>query len=219
MLSELSLIRGELAQGSDRSCFTCSFQAEDVVVLHLLRQVQADIPVLFLDTGYHFPGILEYRDRLVDSWQINLVSISADLSREQREQRFGPLHVIDPGECCRMRKVEPLFRALRDYAVWFTGLRREQSPTRARLEWVETARLPDGHCLRKVSPLAMWYRKEVWSYLRANEIPHAPLYDEGYESIGCAPCTTPPTDPGNVRSGRCGGAKLECGIHLCGEAK
>jgi phosphoadenosine phosphosulfate reductase len=219
MLSEVSLIRGELAQVPSRACFTCSFQAEDVVVLHLLREAQADIRVLFLDTGYHFPALLQYRDRLVESWGIDVVNIVADLSREQQEQQFGALQVIDPSACCRMRKVEPLFRALRDYSVWFTGLRREQSPTRARLERVETARLPDGHSLRKVNPLALWRRHEVWSYLRVNEIPYAPLYDEGYESIGCAPCTTPPTDPGNVRSGRWGGAKLECGIHACGKAR
>ena len=219
MLSELSLISGELSKANGRACLTCSFQVEDVVVLHLLRQVQPDIPVLFLETGYHFPSLLEYRDRVVDSWRINLVNISADLSREQQEQRFGLLHVIDPGECCRLRKVEPLFRALQDFAIWFTGLRREQSPSRSGLECVESAKLPDGHRLRKVSPLAMWRRNEVWSYVRANEIPYAPLYDEGYESIGCAPCTTPPTDPGNLRSGRWGGTKLECGIHLRKEVK
>jgi len=219
MLNELSLISNELLQVAGRACFTCSFQAEDIVVLHLLRQVQPDIPVLFLDTGYHFPSLLQYRDLLVESWRVNLMNISADLSREQQERRFGALHVTDPGQCCRIRKVEPLFGALQDFAIWFTGLRREQSPTRVHLECVEVTELPGGHRLRKVSPLAMWRRNEVWSYLRANGIPHAPLYDEGYESIGCAPCTTPPTDPGNVRSGRWGGAKLECGIHLCGEAR
>ena len=208
------LIRGMLEEAAGRACFTCSFQAEDIVVLHLLRQVQPDIPVLFLDTGYHFPDLLRYRDRLAESWSLNLVNIAAPLTPEQQEGRFGLLYRSDPDACCRMRKVEPLFRALEDYSVWFTGLRREQSPTRAHLRVVENAVLPSGHTLSKVSPLALWSWDEVWSYLWVNEIPYAPLYDAGYESIGCSPCTTHPTDPGNARSGRWGGAKLECGIHI-----
>ena len=215
-LSELDLIRETMDQAAGRACFTCSFQAEDVVVLHLVRQVQPDIPVLFLDTGYHFPDLLRYRDRLVESWGINLVNIASEVPRRQQEEQFGPIYRTDPSACCRLRKVEPLFRALENYSVWFTGLRREQSPTRAGLPVVETAILPSGRPVRKVNPLALWRWNEVWSYLRINEIPSAPLYDEGYTSIGCEPCTTRPPDPGNARSGRWGGAKLECGIHTLG---
>ena len=212
-MSELDLMRTALEEAAGRACFTCSFQAEDIVVLHLLRQVRADVPVLFLDTGYHFPDLIRYRDRLVDSWGINLINLESHLSREQQEKQFGALYRTDPSACCRIRKVEPLFRALENYSVWFTGLRREQSPTRANLPVVEAAILPSGRTLRKISPLALWKWKEVWSYLRVNEIPCAPLYEVGYPSIGCEPCTTPPTDPVNARSGRWGGAKLECGIH------
>jgi phosphoadenosine phosphosulfate reductase len=212
-MNELLLVRSTLEEAKGCACFTCSFQAEDIVVLHLLRQVQPEIPVLFLDTGYHFPALLRYRDELVQSWRINLVNVASGLSREQQETQFGALYRTDPAACCRERKVEPLFRALENYSVWFTGLRQEQSPTRANLQIAETAILPSGHSLRKVSPLALWRWNEVWSYLRVNEIPCASLYDEGYASIGCEPCTTPPTDPVNARSGRWAGAKLECGIH------
>jgi phosphoadenosine phosphosulfate reductase len=211
---ELRLVRSLMEQATGGACLTCSFQAEDVVVLHLLRQADPDIPVLFLDTGYHFPDLLRYRDQLVGAWRINMVNVASPVSREQQEQGFGELYRMDPGACCRLRKVEPLFRALENYSTWFTGLRREQSPTRAHLEVMETTTLPSGHEMQKVSPLAMWRWNEVWSYLRVNEIPYAPLYDQGYTSIGCAPCTTPPTDRGNARSGRWGGAKLECGIHI-----
>ena len=216
-VTELLLMRSALDEAAGRACFTCSFQAEDVVMLHLLRQVEPDIPVLFLETGYHFPDLLRYRDQLVESWGINLTIVTSDVSRQQQEAQFGQLCRTDPAACCRMRKVEPLFRALESYSVWFTGLRREQSPTRANLQAVETATLPSGHRLRKVNPLAHWRWNEVWSYLRVNDIPYAPLYDQGYTSIGCEPCTTPPLDPANARSGRWGGVKLECGIHLCAE--
>jgi phosphoadenosine phosphosulfate reductase len=110
--------------------------------------------------------------------------------------------------------VGPLFSALEGYDAWFTGLRREQSPSRATLEPVEDFRLPSGQHLAKISPLAMWTTKEVWAYAVAHDIPLLPLYDAGFSSIGCEPCTTVPLDPLNPRSGRWGGQKLECGIHI-----
>jgi phosphoadenosine phosphosulfate reductase len=213
IMTELHFVRQCLEQAAGRACFTCSFQAEDVVVLHLLRQADPRIPVLFLDTGYHFPELLRYRDQMVESWGINLINIKSRLSREEQEAHIGQLYRTDPTACCRMRKVEPLFQVLEKYLVWFNGLRREQSPTRANLQLVDVERLPSGHTLRKVSPLAMWGWNEVLSYLRVHEIPPAPLYDRGYTSIGCEPCTTPPLDAANARSGRWGGVKLECGIH------
>ena len=212
-MTELLLVRRTLEEAACRACFTCSFQAEDVVLLHLLLQVEPAIPVLFLETGYHIPDLLRYRDQLVASWGINLVNLTSDLSRVQQEVLFGQLYKTDPALCCRIRKVEPLFKALENYSVWFTGLRREQSPTRANLEVVETIRLPSGHSLRKASPLALWRWKEVWRYLWENRIPYSPLYDQGYTSVGCEPCTTLPTDASNGRSGRWEGKKLECGIH------
>jgi phosphoadenosine phosphosulfate reductase len=212
-MTELLLLRSTLEEAASRACFTCSFQAEDVVLLHLLLQVEPAIPVLFLDTGYHIPDLLRYRDRLAELWGVQLVNVTSQLSREQHEGQFGQLYRTDPTACCRIRKVEPLFRALENYSLWFTGLRRDQSPTRANLQLVENATLPSGHTLRKVSPLALWQWKDVWRYLLAHSIPYAPLYEEGYTSIGCEPCTTLPTDPSNGRSGRWGGQKLECGIH------
>lgn len=212
-----SLVQEALAQ-SQNPCFTCSFQAEDVVVLHLLLKEKPEIPVLFLDTGYHFPEVYAYRDEMQKRLGFRLVNLSPSLSREEQEARYGKLYETDPHRCCGMRKVEPLFQALRAYDTWFTGLRREQSPTRKDLKPVEEALLPTGERLQKVSLLYDWTLKEVFAYLAVEDLPYLPLYDQGYLSIGCAPCTAKPLDPKDPRSGRWAGkGKLECGIHLHGK--
>jgi phosphoadenosine phosphosulfate reductase len=207
-----ALIRRVLEENSGRPCLTCSFQAEDMVVLDLVRKVRPDIAVVFLETGYHFAETYAYRDRMALLWSLNLVNAMPAQPVADQEAAHGRLYQTQPDLCCKMRKVEPLLRSLANYEIWFTGLRREQSPTRANLEPVETHRLPAGKELLKVSPLASWTWKEVWSYLTINEIEVLPLYDRGYTSIGCEPCTSLPVD-GNARSGRWGGNKLECGIH------
>ena len=200
-----------------RVCLTSSFQAEDMAVAHLLRRRIPDVPVLFLETGYHFPQTYEYRDRMSKAWSLNLVNVLPEQTVPEQESAFGILHRSDPTRCCQLRKVEPLMRSLEPFDVWFTGLRREQSPTRKNLKKVELHRLPTGKTLWKVSILADWIWEQVWSYVTANEIPHLPQYDEGYLSIGCQPCTALPADPDNPRSGRWGGTKLECGIHTFSE--
>lgn len=203
-------IAASALDGAERPCLTCSFQAEDVVVLHMLRRLRADIAVLFLDTVHHFAETYAYRDRLARAWRLNLVNLRAS------EPAPG-LWQTSTDACCARHKVGPLFAALEGYDVWFTGLRREQSPSRANLEEVEVFRLPTGTTLRKISPLARWTTKEVWEYAKAYEIPLLPLYDAGYTSIGCEPCTSLPLDPSNPRSGRWQGQKLECGIHVQGD--
>jgi phosphoadenosine phosphosulfate reductase len=208
-----NLIREVLEQNTGRPCLTCSFQAEDMIVLDMLRKLRPEIPVLFLDTGYHFAETYEYRDRMARQWRLNLVNVQPAISRQEQEAERGLLYRSHPDQCCKLRKVEPLLGALADYEVWFTGLRREQSPTRANLAEVETHRLPSGKELKKVSPLALWTWDDVWSYTRANGIECLPLYDRGYPSIGCEPCTSIPINAGELRSGRWGGRKLECGIH------
>lgn len=201
------------ANKNARPCITSSFQAEDMAVLHLLRKRIPDVPVLFLDTGYHFPQTYEYRDRLTKEWSLNLVNVLPVQTVAEQESAFGILNRSDPTRCCQLRKVEPLLGALEPFDVWFTGLRREQSPTRKNLRKVELHRLPTGKSLWKVSLLADWSWEQVWNYVNSNGISHLPQYDEGYLSIGCQPCTALPVDPNNPRSGRWGGTKLECGIH------
>jgi phosphoadenosine phosphosulfate reductase len=214
MIDEARNLIREALSGHAPACFTCSFQAEDMVVLHLVREQQPEIPVLFLDTGYHFPETYAYRDRMAAEWNLNLVNLRARQTVAEQEQQFGILYQSAPDRCCGLRKVEPLFAALEGYDVWFTGLRREQSPTRASMQPADTFRLPSGRPLRKVSPLALWRNREVWAYLKQNEIPVLPLYELGYTSIGCQPCTSLPASADDLRSGRWGGHKLECGIHI-----
>ena len=207
-------IDAALLANTGLECVTCSFQAECVALVHMLVSRRHDIPVLFLDTGYHFPETYEYRDRIAAEWNLNLINLLPKQTVAQQESQFGILYQTAPDRCCGMRKVEPLFGALEGYDTWFTGLRREQSKTRVELQPVGDFTLPSGKRLRKVSPLAEWSTRAVWEYLKQHGIPLLPLYEEGYTSIGCAPCTSLPLDPGDPRSGRWSGKKLECGIHI-----
>jgi phosphoadenosine phosphosulfate reductase len=200
-----------------QACLTCSFQAEDIIVLDFLRQRLPQIPVLFLETGYHFAATYEFRDRLTSDWGLNLVNVLPEKTVAEQESERGLLYQSDPTACCQFRKVAPLMKALEPFDIWFTGLRREQSPTRANLQKIEQHRLPSGKNLLKVSPLADWTWVQVWEYTGSRRLSYLPLYDAGYPSIGCEPCTALPGDPGNARSGRWGGRKLECGIHTFSE--
>jgi phosphoadenosine phosphosulfate reductase len=200
-----------------RACLTSSFQAEDMIVAHLLRQRVPDVPVIFLETGYHFAATYEYRDRMTNEWSLNLVNAMPAQTVAEQESAFGILYRSDPTKCCQLRKVEPLMRSLEPFDIWFTGLRREQSPTRANLKKVELHKLPSGKALWKISLLADWTWGRVWEYTAANKIAYLPQYDQGYLSIGCEPCTALPADPNKPRSGRWGGNKLECGIHTFSE--
>ena len=206
-MSQVSeIVAGALAQ-SNVPCITCSFQAEDVVLVDMIRQLRPSIPVLFLETFHHFADTLAYRDEIAAKWQLNLINVKA------AEPNIG-LWQTSTTDCCAKHKVGPLFAALDGYDTWFTGLRREQSPSRANLAEVEEFRLPSGKVLSKINALALWTTRDVWQYAKEHDIPLLPLYDAGYSSIGCEPCTTVPLDPLNPRSGRWAGQKLECGIHI-----
>jgi phosphoadenosine phosphosulfate reductase len=209
-----ALVYAELQRSPQDLCVTNSFQAEDMVVLHMVRQTIPEVPVIFLDTGYHFADVYTYRDRMAADWGMNLINLLPELTVPQQEAQFGILNQTDPGRCCNLRKVQPLFSALAGYKLWFTGLRREQAKSRAALQPIEDFVLPSDNTIRKISPLADWSSKDVWHYAKQHEIPLLPLYDLGYSSIGCEPCTSLPLDPNDPRSGRWGGQKQECGIHL-----
>ena len=196
-------------------CITSSFQSECVVLVHMLLSQKPRIPVLFLETGYHFPETIEYRDRLAAEWKLNLFNLEAKQSVADQESQFGILNQTNPTQCCKLRKVEPLFGGLSPYDTWFTALRRDQSPTRANLQHVEPFNLPGGRVIQKISPLADWTARDVYQYMQNHKIPELSLYDLGYTSIGCKPCTALPLDPNDPRSGRWQGqGKLECGIHI-----
>ena len=216
-LAPEALIDRVLADHEGRACVTCSFQAEDMAVLHMLRKRIPDVPVLFLDTGYHFAETYAYRDRMASAWNLNLRNLQPAMTVSQQENAFGILHQTEPGRCCQIRKVEPLMAALEEFDLWFTGLRREQSPTRRNLKKIEQHRLPSGRSLDKVSVLADWKWPQVSAYVTQHEIELLPLYHLGYPSIVCEPCTSLPLAGGDPRSGRWAGKKLECGIHTFSE--
>ena len=204
----------DVLAGGGPACVTSSFQADCMVLVHLLTRRSPDIPVLFLDTGYHFAETYAYRDAMAARFGLNLLNLLPRQTIAEQTAEFGVLYHDAPDRCCKLRKVEPLFTALEAYDVWFTALRREQSPTRANLQERDQFPLPGGKVLAKISPLAGWTTRDVWDYLRHNAIPLLPLYERGYSSIGCEPCTSLPLDPNQPRSGRWSGHKLECGIHL-----
>ena len=170
---------------------TSSFQTEDMVVLHMLRLHLPDIPVIFLETGYHFNELLAYRDRMTAEWGLNLIDALPLTTLAEHEAKHGLLYIVQPTECCKIRKVEPLMRHLEPFDWWFTGLRREQSPTRAGLRKVEDHRTPTGKQMKKVSgsQIGPWRRwtptprptpSPGWSFTRADTpasaASHAPQF-------------------------------------------
>jgi phosphoadenosine phosphosulfate reductase len=184
----------------------------DTVMIHLAEQVAPGIDVVFLDTGYHFVETIGTRDAVSAVHNVNVISVTAELSVAEQDARYGrDLFATNPDQCCAMRKVAPLSRALEPYAAWATGLRRADSAARAHTPVVSwDAR---RHIV-KVAPIASWSDADVADYVERNGLMVNPLLEDGYASIGCEPCTLPAAgnDP---RGGRWAGrAKTECGIHL-----
>ena len=215
--AKLDHVRAVLDQeitGKGDVCLTCSFQAEDVLLTKLAIERDPNLPILFLDTGYHFKETYEYRDRIARDWKLNLTNLLPAKTVAEQEAEFGLLYQSAPDRCCGMRKVEPLFKALAGYRVWFTGLRREQAKSRAALEERAMFALPGGKQILKLAPLTEWSTRDVWYGCEQLGIPQLSLYERGYTSIGCEPCTSIPTDPNDPRSGRWAGRKVECGIHI-----
>src|SRR5262249_39980787 len=147
-------------------CVTSSFQAECVALVHMLIARRPGIPVLFLDTGYHFAETYAYRDEIASRWNLNLINLLPGLTVAEQESQFGILNQTAPDRCCGLRKVEPLFAALESYGTWFAGLRREQSKSRTALEVAADFKLPSGKTLRKISPLADWSNRDIWLYMK-----------------------------------------------------
>ena len=200
-----------------RLVLTSSFGPEGIVLIDLLSRVAADklaeVPVLYLDTGYHFAATIAVKDAVRDRYKLNLIEQRAALSLEQQAALYGKdLFSVQPDLCCQLRKVEPLRDALHDYDGWLVALRRDQSPTRAHIGKVEWNA---KHKLVKINPLAGWTRGQVWSYILEHKLPYNLLHDEGYTSIGCEPCTRPTQAGQHERDGRWAGhEKKECGLHL-----
>lgn len=194
-----------------RIALVSSFGSEAVVLLHLVARLKPDLPVLFLNTGRLFSETLKYRDILIDALGLaNVQSIDPDPAELANAGDAGNLWFRDPDACCHVRKVLPLQRALASYDAWINGRKRFQSAGRGSIPLIET----DAGKV-KYTPLADWTAADLKRYSEQHQLPPHPLVAGGYTSIGCAPCTSPPQDGGDVRSGRWAGrAKTECGIHL-----
>ena len=194
----------------ERFCVTSSFA--DAVLVHVVSRVAPGVEVIFLDTGLHFPETLEIRDRVSRTLPVVVKSVKPQLTVGQQDAEFGPrLFSRDPDECCAIRKVEPLQRALRDYDAWAAGLRRDEGPSRANTPVVgfEMAR---GKV--KVAPLAYWTEADVQAYIAKHDVPVNDLIKRGYASVGCWPCTRRTAPGEDPRAGRWPMFdKTECGLH------
>ena len=195
-----------------RFTMATAFGPEGMVLIHLLAEVAPSTPIFNLDTGYQFRETLEMVDRIQERYGLEIELKQPALSVTQYESlNGGPVYRCDPNRCCRDRKLTVLQDAIRGMYCWSSAIRRDQSPDRARTAIVGW----DGKFqLVKVSPLANWTKKQVWRFITDHDVPYNPLHDQGYPSIGCAPCTRPVLPGEDDRAGRWSGlAKTECGLH------
>jgi phosphoadenosine phosphosulfate reductase len=194
------------------SGYVVASNMQDAVLVSMAATVRPGVVVLFLDTGYHFVETVGTRDAVEAIYDVNIVNVTAENSVAKQDQLFGKdLFAREPNECCRMRKVEPLGRALQGYSAWVTGIRRVEAPTRANAPLISW---DSAFNLVKINPIAAWTDEDLQAYIDANDILVNPLVFEGYPSIGCAPCTSKPVEGADPRSGRwAGSAKTECGLH------
>ena len=195
---------------------TCNYvvasNMQDAVLVDLAAKVRPGVPVLFLDTGYHFVETIGTRDAVEAVYDVRVLNITPEHTVAEQDELLGKdLFAREPNECCRLRKVAPLSKALRGYSAWVTGLRRVEAPTRANAPLIS---FDEAFKLVKINPLAAWSDQDVQDYIAENDVVVNPLVYEGYPSIGCAPCTAKPAPGGDPRSGRWQGlAKTECGLH------
>ncbi|MEU6244472.1 phosphoadenylyl-sulfate reductase [Streptomyces sp. NPDC047024] len=204
------ILRWAVDTFGERFCVTSSM--EDAVVAHLASRVRPGVDVVFLDTGYHFPETIGTRDAVAAVMDVNVVTLTPARTVAEQDAEHGPkLHDRDPDLCCALRKVQPLEAGLTAYQAWATGLRRDESPTRANTPVV-------GWDARrgkvKVSPIARWTQDDVDAYVTEHGVLTNPLLMDGYASVGCAPCTRRVLEGEDARAGRWAGrAKTECGLH------
>ena len=194
----------------NRLCVTASMA--DAVVAHLASRALPGVDVLFIDTGYHFPETIGTRDAVAALYDVNLITLAPAQSVAEQDAAHGPrLHDRDPDRCCALRKVKPLAEGLAKYDAWITGLRRDESPTRAGTPVVGWDAIRGKV---KIAPIARWTQEDVAAYVAEHSVIVNPLLADGYASIGCAPCTRRVAPGEDARAGRWAGrAKTECGLH------
>ncbi|MEA3340357.1 MAG: phosphoadenylyl-sulfate reductase [Chloroflexota bacterium] len=188
-----------------------SFQTQSVPLLHIIARVCPEMPVIFIDTGFHFLETLAFRDELQARYSLNIVVARPAVRKNQLLEKYGEgLYRRDPDLCCYINKVEPMQRMLSRLNAWVSGVRRDQTAHRSGLRMLKLQ--PGG--LLKVHPMLNWTKQEVWDYIERYRLPYHPLYPKGYLSVGCAPCTRPVSAGEDERAGRWAGTeKAECGLH------
>ena len=199
----------------EKAAIGTRFQGAGLVMMHLARERGFGFPIFTLDTGLLFPETVALKSRLEDFLARKIETLVPDLSVEQQAAVEGPeLWKRDPDLCCTMRKVLPLQSKLAELDCWITGLRREQSATRSDIGVIEIYAFDpnSGRDIIKLNPMANWSKEQVWQHIRDHQIPYNPLHDQGYRSIGCAPCTSEAGNGQGERAGRwIGFNKAECG--------
>ncbi|MFD7863819.1 phosphoadenylyl-sulfate reductase [Streptomyces sp. NPDC059783] len=208
--SALAILTWAAETFGTRFCVTSSM--EDAVVAHLASRAMPGVDVVFLDTGYHFEETIGTRDAVEAVMDVNVITLTPRRSVAEQDAEYGPrLHDRDPDLCCKLRKVQPLREGLTGYTAWATGLRRDESPTRANtpvVGWDEKRRKV------KISPIARWTQDDVDAYVTEHGVLTNPLLMDGYASVGCAPCTRRVREGEDARAGRWAGrGKTECGLH------
>jgi phosphoadenosine phosphosulfate reductase len=209
------VLKDAIKRFAQKIVVACSFGAEDVVLVDMVHRIDPSIPLFYLDTDFLFPETYETRDRIIQQYALKpaqVIQVQSLLTPDQQAAQHGPaLWSTEPDRCCQLRKVEPLTRVLKGYDAWITGIRRDQSPTRANAGLIEW----DGKFqLVKVNPLARWTWADVWTYIKVYEVPYNPLHDQNYPSIGCTHCTAPVAPGEDPRAGRWKTfTKTECGLH------
>jgi phosphoadenosine phosphosulfate reductase len=193
----------------------CSFGAEDVVLVDMVHRIDPSVPLFYLDTDFLFPETYATRDRVIERYGLQpqqVMQVKSLLTPEQQAAQYGEaLWTRQPDQCCELRKVEPLTRVLKEFDAWITGIRRDQSATRANAKLIEW---DQKFQLAKVNPLAQWTWEDVWTYIRVHGVPYNALHDRNYPSIGCTYCTSPVMPGEDSRAGRWKTfTKTECGLH------
>jgi phosphoadenosine phosphosulfate reductase len=194
-----------------------SLQTQSMPLLHMATRIIPDLPILFLDTGYHFWDTLLFREKIAHEWNLNIIDLRRSSHWDSYVRRNArSLPVTDPDLCCFLNKVQPMQQALKGYRAWISGIRRDQTAIRAKANFLELQE--DG--LLKINPLLNWTKNDVSHYIEEHNLPQHPLYKKGYRSIGCSPCTIAIGANDDERAGRWAGrGKVECGLHTSMFAK
>lgn len=197
----------------EKIVYASSFGAEAIVLIDLIAQIKPDARIIFIDTELHFPQTYEVIKEIERRFpKLRIQRIKPELTPDEQAARHGSaLWKRNPDLCCEIRKVIPMKKALAGKQAWISGLRREQSPERAKTEYINK----DNKFKNiKICPLIYWTWEDVWTYIKLRNLPYNKLHDRHYPSIGCMPCTRPVKKDGDSRAGRWAGfSKTECGLH------